>query len=604
MKKTNPLFKSLRLAALIIFGVIIYAYGFQVTQVSFDEISSPRRQESLTRVIRALFHPDILKYDQVETLINAPFYTPCPSQPVDSPELDKSESYLVVTPYCAEPRTEVIVEGFNLVPNQRGQLYFIPPSEVSLGLGAYEADKDGYFKITVKIPPRASDQIQHIRTVSMKNVGKPRLSQSAIDTWEKIVETVFLALLATTFGILFAVPISFFAARNLMRDITLPVSSLSLTILGWPLGIALGGLTADWLGKQSQLLTGSLVLSLVGFAVSLALIWLIMRFALPQEDEMPPDLPIRIARIVGLLIATMLIVLSLYLIASLAVTSGKTFVKQPGFIGMLASFLMNLGEIMQLLIAIFTAIAGGAVVSNVFARLGRKYIFPLPESTKKLADFILGGLAGAMVGILIGAGVDWIYQIGKPISVIWGPVIVGAALGIITVKYNRTKDSLPIGLTMYTVSRTILNGLRAIEALIWVIIFVVWVGIGPFAGMLALALHTIATLAKLYSEQVESIMPGPLEAVKATGATRLQVIIYSVIPQIIPPYISFSMYRWDINVRMSTIIGFAGGGGIGFLLLQNINLLNYRAASTQMIAIAVVVAAMDYLSSYMREKVV
>jgi phosphonate transport system permease protein len=118
----------------------------------------------------------------------------------------------------------------------------------------------------------------------------------------------------------------------------------------------------------------------------------------------------------------------------------------------------------------------------------------------------------------------------------------------------------------------------------------------------ALSLHTIAALAKPYSEQAESIMPGPLEASLA-GANRLQTIIY-VIPQIIPPYISFTMYRWDINVRMSTIIGFAGGGGIGFLLQQNINLLNYRAASVQMIAIAIVVASMDYLSSAMRERVV
>jgi len=133
---------------------------------------------------------------------------------------------------------------------------------------------------------------------------------------------------------------------------------------------------------------------------------------------------------------------------------------------------------------------------------------------------------------------------------------------------------------------------------------VIWVGIGPFAGVLALGLHTIASLAKLYSEQVESILPGPIEAITATGATRLQTIVYAVLPQIIPPYISFTMYRWDINVRMSTIIGFAGGGGIGFLLIQNINLLNYRAASTQMLAIAVVVAAMDYLSSAMRERFV
>jgi phosphonate transport system permease protein len=152
--------------------------------------------------------------------------------------------------------------------------------------------------------------------------------------------------------------------------------------------------------------------------------------------------------------------------------------------------------------------------------------------------------------------------------------------------------------------RTIFNGLRAIEVLIWVIIFVIFIGIGPFAGMLALMLHTAASLAKLYSEQVESIVPGPLEAVKATGANRLQTIVYAVIPQVVPPFISFTMYRWDINVRMSTIIGFAGGGGIGFLLQQNINLLNYRAASVQMLAIAIVVAAMDYLSSYLRERTV
>ena len=148
------------------------------------------------------------------------------------------------------------------------------------------------------------------------------------------------------------------------------------------------------------------------------------------------------------------------------------------------------------------------------------------------------------------------------------------------------------------------NVLRSIESLVMVIVFVVWVGIGPFAGALALALHTIAALGKLYSEQVENILDGPLEAIQATGANLLQQIVYAVVPQIIPPYISFTLYRWDQNVRTSTVIGFAGGGGIGFLLQQNINLLNYRAASVQMIAIAVVVSLMDYLSGYVRNKIV
>jgi phosphonate transport system permease protein len=181
---------------------------------------------------------------------------------------------------------------------------------------------------------------------------------------------------------------------------------------------------------------------------------------------------------------------------------------------------------------------------------------------------------------------------------------VGAVLGIGLALWVTPKRALPIGTLLYTATRTLLNATRSIEPLIYVIIFVVWVGIGPFAGALALGLHTTAALAKLYSEQVESILPGPLEAVTATGANRIQMIVYAVVPQIVTPYISFTMYRWDINVRMSTIIGFAGGGGIGFLLQQNIRLLDYRAASTQMIAIALVVATMDYTSSAIRKRFV
>ena len=186
----------------------------------------------------------------------------------------------------------------------------------------------------------------------------------------------------------------------------------------------------------------------------------------------------------------------------------------------------------------------------------------------------------------------------------WIPLATGVTLGLLLAIIKKAKDTLPIGMAIYFLTRTFLNALRSVEALIMAIVFVIAVGIGPFAGVLALGLHTIVSLAKLYSEQVESIMSGPLEAIQATGANRLQMIMYAVIPQIIPPYISYTMYRWDINVRMSTIIGFVGGGGIGFLLQQNINLLNYRGASAQMVAIAVVVASMDYISSVLREKTI
>jgi phosphonate transport system permease protein len=168
---------------------------------------------------------------------------------------------------------------------------------------------------------------------------------------------------------------------------------------------------------------------------------------------------------------------------------------------------------------------------------------------------------------------------------------------------SGVQGTFPLGNMLYNTSRTLLNIVRSIEPLIMGLVFVIWVGIGPFAGVLALTLHSIAALGKLYSEQIENIDPGPLEALQSTGANQLQTIIYAVVPQIVPPYIAFTMYRWDINVRMSTIIGFVGGGGIGLLLQQQINLLRYRDAGVAVLAIALVVSILDYLSATIRERV-
>ena len=159
-------------------------------------------------------------------------------------------------------------------------------------------------------------------------------------------------------------------------------------------------------------------------------------------------------------------------------------------------------------------------------------------------------------------------------------------------------------LVIYYVSRGVLNIVRSIEPLIWAIIFVIVVGLGPFAGILALTVHSIAALGKLYSEAIESIDSGPIEAIQATGANWLQTVIFAVIPQVIPPFVSFTIYRWDINIRMSTIIGFVGGGGIGFLLAQWIRLLDYRAAGIAVWFIAITVAILDYTSAEIRSRFV
>jgi phosphonate transport system permease protein len=159
-------------------------------------------------------------------------------------------------------------------------------------------------------------------------------------------------------------------------------------------------------------------------------------------------------------------------------------------------------------------------------------------------------------------------------------------------------------LVIYFVVRTLLNIIRSVEPLIWAVIFVAVVGLGPFAGIIALTLHSIAALGKLYSESIESIDPGPIEAIHATGANWLQTVIYAVIPQIIPPFVSFTIYRWDINVRMSTVLGLVGGGGIGFLLIQWMRILDFKAAGIAVWFIIITVTILDFVSAEIRQRFV
>ncbi len=167
---------------------------------------------------------------------------------------------------------------------------------------------------------------------------------------------------------------------------------------------------------------------------------------------------------------------------------------------------------------------------------------------------------------------------------------------------NLMKEN-KISFAVYYVLRILLNFIRSIEPLIWAIIFSVWVGIGPFAGMIALLVHTIASNAKLYSEAIENIETGPVEAISATGANKVQVVWYAVVPQIVLPFLSFTIYRWDINVRMATIIGLVGGGGIGTMLMQYQGLARWHEVGLLVLMIAFVVWVMDYISARIREAI-
>ncbi|MCC7476812.1 phosphonate ABC transporter, permease protein PhnE [bacterium] len=160
-----------------------------------------------------------------------------------------------------------------------------------------------------------------------------------------------------------------------------------------------------------------------------------------------------------------------------------------------------------------------------------------------------------------------------------------------------------LGRLMFSLTRGLLNLLRAFPEYILAILLVMLAGPGPLAGVLALAIHGVGSLGKLFAEAIEQADPAPVEAVRATGAHELLVLRHGLLPQVVPQLLAFSLYRWDGNIRMSVILGIVGAGGIGFLMTQYISLFKYRQASTAFLIILIAVSVLDYASGWLRKKI-
>jgi phosphonate transport system permease protein len=157
---------------------------------------------------------------------------------------------------------------------------------------------------------------------------------------------------------------------------------------------------------------------------------------------------------------------------------------------------------------------------------------------------------------------------------------------------------------LYQITRRIMDFLRALNELVLALIFVAAVGLGPFPGILALAIGSAGSLGKLLSEAIEAVDPGQVEAVRATGASPLMVILYGYWPQILPLFLSYTLYRLEINVRAATILGLVGAGGIGFYLQEAMRSFDWKATSAILIMIFVTVFIVDFASARLRRSII
>ena len=152
--------------------------------------------------------------------------------------------------------------------------------------------------------------------------------------------------------------------------------------------------------------------------------------------------------------------------------------------------------------------------------------------------------------------------------------------------------------------RRLMDAFRAINEIVFALLFVVAVGLGPFAGVMALFVHNTGVVAKLFSEAVESIDPRPVEGIRATGASRLQEVIYGVVPQVIPLWSSYTLYRFETNVRSATVLGIVGAGGIGHYLWESVRSFLYAETAAIIIIVVLSVSLIDIVSARLRKALV
>jgi phosphonate transport system permease protein len=184
---------------------------------------------------------------------------------------------------------------------------------------------------------------------------------------------------------------------------------------------------------------------------------------------------------------------------------------------------------------------------------------------------------------------------------LWGTVIasvIGLPLGILAAK------NLNSSRVLRSSALAILNVLRSVSELIWAIFFVSAVGLGPFPGALALGVNFGGILGRLYAEAIENVDPKPLEALRATGASRVQTILFAVLPQVLPQIVSYNLYWFEVGVRSATVLGMIGAGGIGFELVTTIRLYDFRQTSAILLVILGLVTLIDQASALLRGSIV
>ncbi len=236
---------------------------------------------------------------------------------------------------------------------------------------------------------------------------------------------------------------------------------------------------------------------------------------------------------------------------------------------------------------------GAAIVFAVAGRIIELRPLELIRDVGNIGQFLKGYLNPSFANVG-----EYAWQCVVTVCIaLWGTLLAACIAVPLGLLGARNLAPHPV---IYMAARRVMDVLRAVNEFVFALMFVTAVGLGPFAGMLALGLHTGGVLGKLLSETIEAIDPGQLEGVAAVGAGRAHVIAFGVVPQVMPNFLSYILLRFESDIRSASVIGMVGGGGIGFYLWDTIRSFNDREAATVILLIVAMVMCVDVVSSRIR----
>jgi phosphonate transport system permease protein len=227
-----------------------------------------------------------------------------------------------------------------------------------------------------------------------------------------------------------------------------------------------------------------------------------------------------------------------------------------------------------------------------------KKLFPPDVSPAVLRETIKGTLETFAISFM-----GTLMAVAIAVSVVFFAARNLIYSGLLYEMEPRRGWSRAVRMMPYLGAKALLNIFRTVPEMVWALIFVFLVGLGAFPGVLALGVHTGGVLGKLFGEVLEDVDTQPIESLQATGASRLQILFYGILPQVLPHFITYALYRWEVNIRAAAVLGFVGAGGLGQRIHIAVSLFLENQLLTYIIALYILVTAVDYLSAYLRRKV-